>query len=490
MALAWMIALASAGLAEGKQNPGLQRAENSPMRTISKSPPEPSPNPDDFEVRPGFRVIDSLEELRATIKNNGQKIRMKPGIYRAEKVDPPIPEKNQEHVFAVNGSHNHFDLRGVVIETPVSVQSRLTTKAHVADSWHINGRGNTFEGGYFRNVLDEEYPSYSVTENEFEVTNDGNTFLNCTFVIKGSVPYGYSDFYGKGSNRWGRLNKHSFMSINADHTKLIGCELYQQSFGHGVHFHGADRALIKDCYFTGTLRPTNDIYEEEVGRAREYDFHIMYRGRRKIPKDQMIPLTEDGIRTYGGDKNIRVIDTTVERFRCGAQIHAGGEVVLRNVTVREPGYFGFDVSAGDQGRVTMRNCRGDVAYSPLFNLTRSGTPQNSVYEVTVMPPRKGVEPTDGTNLGRPTDLGRLAGRECTFTFHKGGDRPLPKKVQRVRVGQDKPVIDSELVNHTLAELTLSERVRNSTIQSVGPVEDNGQNNTVIRLDPGEPACRR
>ena len=204
----------------------------------------------------------------------------------------------------------------------------------------------------------------------------------------------------------------------------------------------------------------------------------------------MIPLTEDGIRTYGGDRDIRVIDTTVERFRCGAQSHAGGEVVLRNVTVREPGYFGFDVSAGDQDRVIMRDCRGDVAYSPLFNLTRGGTPRNSVYEVTVMPPRKDVEPTDGTNLGRPTDRGRLAGRECTFIFHKGGDRPLPQKVRRVRVGQDKPVIDSKLINHTCAKLILSEQVRNCTIKSVGPVEDRGQDNTVIRLEAGGPACRR
>lgn len=69
---------------------------------------------------------------------------MKPGIFRAKEVDPPIPEKNQRHIYAVNnGSGNHFDLRGVVIETPVSLQSKLTNKAHVADSWHINGKNNT-----------------------------------------------------------------------------------------------------------------------------------------------------------------------------------------------------------------------------------------------------------------------------------------------------------------------------------------------------------
>lgn len=468
---------------QSEKNLSLQRADNPPMEAVHKFAPEPKPHPEDFEVRPGFRVIDSLDAFRKAIKQNDQQIRMKPGIYRAEKVDPPIPERNQQHIFAVNGSGNHFDLRGVVIETPVSVQSRLSRKAHVSDSWHINGNDNTFEGGYFRNVLDRPYLEYSVTENEFEVPGDANTFLDCTFVIKGSVPYGYSDFYGKGGSRWGRLNKHSFMAISGSGTELIGCEVYQQSYGHGVHFHGANGALIKDCYLTGTLRPTNDIYKEKVGRAKEHDFNIMYRGKRPIPHDQMIPLTEDGIRTYGGDKDIRVINTTVERFRCGAQIHAGGHVVLRNVTVREPGYFGFDVSTGDSGRVTMQNCRGDIAYSPLFNLTRGALPRGSTYEVTVLPPREGVEVTDGTNLGRPTDFGRICGKHTTFIFHKGGDVPLPEKILRIRAGDGKPLVDSKVTNYTRAKIILSDKVRNCTIRSMGPVEDNGRNNTVVRLDP-------
>lgn len=485
-------AVASGALyAQQQKDLGMQLAENPPMQTIYREPPEPASNPENFEVRHGFRVIDSLDEFRAAIKQNRQKIRMRPGIYRAEKVDAPIPEKNQQHIFAVDGSNNHFDLRGVVIETPVSVQSKLTNKAHVADSWHINGDRNTFEGGYFRNVVDRRYPKFNPTENEFEVTGDGNVFRGCTFVIKGSIPYGYSDFYGKGSNRFGALNKHSFMSIMAAHTKLIDCKLYQQSYGHGVHLHkGADDVLIKDCFFTGTLRPTNDIYKEKTGRATEYDFYIMYRGKRKIPRDQMIPLTEDAVRTYDDDKNIRVIDTTIERFRCGAQIHAHGNVELCNVTVREPGYFGFDVTAGKHGRVVMRNCGGDVAYSPLFNLTRDGVPQNSFYEVTVKAPREGVEPTEGTNLGRPTDVGHLCGESSIFVLHADGERPLPEKVRRIRVGGKKPFVDSKLTNHTTAKVVLGNKVRNSTIESVGPVEDNGKNNTVVQLDPESVPCAR
>jgi len=479
--------------AQEKKDLGVQLAENPPMQVISKTPPLPAAIRDTFEIREGFTLIETLDEFRAAIKKDNRKIRMKPGIYRAEKIGPPLiapiprakpdkdgelPKNNQEHVFAVNGSNNYFDLRGVVIETPVSVQGKLSGRAHVADTWHINGAGNTFEGGYFRNVIDKPYPQYRVTENEFEICNDNNTFLNCTFVIKGSVPYGYSDYYGKGGPNFGRLNKHSFMSIyRANNTRLIGCKVYMQSFGHCVHFHAVDGVLIKGCYFTGTLRPTNDIYKEKVGRATEYDFNIMYRGKRPIPRDQMIPLTEDGVRSYGGDRNITVIDTTVERLRGCFQLLCDGDVTLENVTVLETGDFSFDLSSGDKGKVVMKNCRGDIAYNPLFNLTRGSVPKDAFYEVTILSPAEGVQPTARTSLGT------ICGDHCTFIFHDGTTRPLPGKVNRLSCGGRKGLTNSTVTNYTTVRLILNERVRNCVIKSVGPVEDQGRQNTIIKIEP-------
>jgi len=477
--------------AEEQKDLGLQLAENPPRRVISKTPPVPAPIADEFEIRQGFRLIETLDEFRVAIKRDNQKIRMKPGVYRAEDVDPPmtgpiprtqpsddgeLPKNRQEHIFAVNGSNNYFDLRGVVFETPVSVQSKLSGRAHVADTWHINGAANTFEGGYFRNVVDRPYPDYRVTENEFEVCNDNNTFLDCIFVVTGSVPYGYTDYYGKGGPNFGRLNKHSFMSIyRANNTKLIGCQVYMKTFGHCVHFHNVDGVLIKDCLFTGTLRATNDVLKETVGRAKEYDFNIMYRGKRPIPRDLMIPLTEDGVRSYGGDKNITVIDTTVERLRGCFQLLCVGDVTLENVTVREAGDFSFDLSAGDQGKVVMKNCRGDIAYNPLFNLTRGPIPKDAFYEVTILSPAEDVRPTPRTSLGT------ICGDHCTFIFHDGTTRPLPPQVNRVSCGGKLGLVDSTVTNYTTARLILNERVRNCTIKSVGPVEDHGSENTVIKI---------
>ena len=457
---------------------GLQLAGNPPLQMICRTPPAPPVPTATFETRAGFTLVTTLDGFRAAIRKDGQKIRMKPGVYRAKTCDPPID--GQEHIFAVTGSRNHFDLRGVVFETPVSVQSKLSGKAHVSDTWHIYGSGNTFEGGYFQNVIDMPYPTYRVTENEFEIRGDNSTFLNCIFVIRGSVPFGYSDFYGKGGPNFGRLNKHSFMAISVKNTRLIGCQVYMQSFGHGVHFHGADGVLIEKCLFSGTLRPTNDIFLETVGRAKEYDFQIMYRGKRPIPRDQMIPLTEDAIRTYGGDRNIRIVDTTVERQRGCLQLHCDGDVTLKNVTVREAGDFSFDVSAGSKGKVVMKNCRGDVAYNPLLFLWRGPLPENGYYDITVLSPAAGVQPTSRSSLGY------ICGKNCTFIIRDGLTRPLPSKANRLECGIPKrrrPLTDSTIVNYTTATLVLNRNASNCKITSVGPVEDHGEQNTITLIKP-------
>ncbi|MDF7797975.1 hypothetical protein P4C99_00770 [Pontiellaceae bacterium B1224] len=480
---------------EPNKNLGLQLAENPPMELVFTPPPEPDPVTDDFEIRPGYVLIDSLDQFRIAIKKNGLKIRMKPGVYRAVKSDPPLEFKTihkaestgqglvvnaQDHIFAVTGSDNFFDLRGVVIETPVSLQGTLSGKVHVADSWHINGANNTFIGGYFRNVIDQPYPDFRATECEFEICNDGNKFINCTFVIRGSVPFGYTDFYGKGRGAHGRLNKHSFMSIlNANDTQLIGCKVYQQSFGHGLHLHNVDGVLVKDCFFAGTLRPTNDIFKEKAGRAVEYGFEMMYRSQQPIPRDWMIPLTEDGIRAYNDVRNVTVIDTTIERFRgCFQLLCPEGDVILENVTVKEAGDFAYDLSVGDEGKVIMKNCSADPSYNPIFNLTRGDLPYKAEYELTVLDPPEGFKPAPRSSLGI------ICGDRCTFIFRDGTTRPLPEEINVLTCGGKKPLEDSTIENYTTAKLILESNVRNCKIKSIGPVEDRGRSNRITQLEVG------
>ncbi len=158
-------------------------------------------------------------------------------------------------------------------------------------------------------------------------------------------------------------------------------------------------ALLLMC---GVGLRSGSAEEEKVRRAREYDFNIMYRGKRPIPRDQMIPLTEDGVRSYGGDKNITVIDTTVERLPGCFQLLCDGDVTLDNVTVLEAGDFSYDLSSGDKKGLT----------------------------------------------------------------------------------------NSTVTNYTKARLILNERVRNCVLKSVGPVEDHGKQNTIIKIEPETTADRK
>ena len=486
--VAMMLVTATARTQDQAGHAGLQLAANPPMLVNVRDPPPLPEIPEKFEIRPGFTLIKTLDEFRASIKKSNQKIRMKPGIYRATSVDPPIdlPLKQssgvrrnqkkgrQEHIFAVNGSNNTFDLRDVVFETPVSVQSKLSHAPHVSDSWHVNGAKNVFIGGYFRNVIDMPYPDYQVTENEFEICGDGNRFYDCTFVIQGSVPYGYSDYYGKGSGSFGRLNKHAFMSIeHANDTQLVRCKVYHQSFGHCVHMHTVDGVLIQDCAFTGALRPTDDIYKEVAGRAVENEFNILFRGKRPIPRGEVIPLTEDGIRSYEDVKNVRVVNTTIERMRGAVQLLCTGDVTLENVTVLESGDFSFDVSATSGSKIVMKDCHGDVAYNPVFNLTRGEVPKNASYELTIL------NPPDGSGTTPRSSLGKICGDHCQFVFRDGTTRLLPDVVNFLICGGDQELVSSTIENFTTAKLILKENVRNCTIKSVGAVEDHGSGNRVV-----------
>ena len=126
------------------RNPGLQLEANPPMQVIARTPPEPEIPSGDFETRKGYRLISNLDDFRKAIKQDGQKIRLKPGIYTVE--SPDEPHEGKQHLFAVHGSNNHFDLRGTVIETPVSAQGRLASKAHTSSCWRVYGSKNTFIG--------------------------------------------------------------------------------------------------------------------------------------------------------------------------------------------------------------------------------------------------------------------------------------------------------------------------------------------------------
>lgn len=62
---------------EQVKDTGLQLAENPPMEVITTTPPDPVVDVP-LDLRPGYTLISSIADFRASIKKDGQKIRRSP----------------------------------------------------------------------------------------------------------------------------------------------------------------------------------------------------------------------------------------------------------------------------------------------------------------------------------------------------------------------------------------------------------------------------
>jgi hypothetical protein len=172
-------------------------------------------------------------------------------------------------------------------------------------------------------------------------------------------------------------------------------------------------------------------------------------------------------------KNITILDTTIERMRGCIQLHCEGNIIIKNVTVIEAGDFAFDASVGEEGKVLMENCKSDLAYNPVFNLTRGELTENATYDVTILSPAK------GTPITPRSSLGIITGKDCKFILRDGTTRPLPDEVNFLNCGHPRrELTNSTIENYTTAKLILNDNVTNCHIRSIGPVEDNGRNNKI------------
>lgn len=290
--------------------------------------------------------------------------------------------------------------------------------------------------------------------------------------------------------------------------RLTNSEVYQQSFGHGVHFHGTNSGLIEGCSLYGTVRPTNDIIEpgeavpkgldeftesnvysppgryETHGPAAEHDYQIMYRRTRPIPPDEMIPLTEDAVRSYGGVQDITVRNTYIERYRHCLTLNGPGDYIYENVTVREAGNIAFQTaSASRKGNVIVRECAADLAYSPILDLTgRSAKPLGDFYEITVLDARdpRAEKTFTSTELEAPKCVGSIQGTETTFLFRNGRTREIPDKFNFITI-RGEGLDNCVLINYTSAEVRLNEKASDCLILSAGPVTGKNGKNRIINL---------
>jgi hypothetical protein len=428
-----------------------------------------------FDVRPDFKVIGSVAELRDCMAASGAKIRMKPGSYRITDAAP-----DNKTVFHVTGSDNYFDLRGVTLQIDTAVLAAFKGKVHEASTYTIPGDNQTFEGAVFEDIGDQP-PGLGLPE--FNVIGNNNTFRDCSFIIRGSAPYGYGDYFGKGGHNKTRLQKHAAMRVAGDNTQILGCTFRIHTFGHAIAMQGAQNTLIKDVSIEGALRSSDEILAEKTGLATKLGFRDIH--DRPIKPGLMVCLAEDGIRAYvDGTRNgqkrrtgdITVVNCTVKRMRGGiALAGASGKVDVRGCTVVESGYPG-DGYAVPSGAV-VRDCKGDAAYAPLLRLGYSHKKDADI-ELQLMDAKRYAD-------GHPLALINGAGHK--ITIKKADGKPLGAGLaivcgQTYR-GDEQDVGKTfakkiTLINRTAQPVLLTDLSSGCEVISRGEVKDEGSKNNV------------
>ncbi|MDF7826411.1 right-handed parallel beta-helix repeat-containing protein [Pontiellaceae bacterium B12227] len=346
-------------------------------------------------VQNGLVEIDSLKELRAYASASNITVRMKPGTYRIE-------EAPDHHFFRFTGSDSRYDLRGVTFE----IDNRLFSKFGVVPGKNgfycvidLIGDGIVMEGLTTKNIGGEH--SAQSRNKIFNVVGSNVTLKDVDITTSGSSPWGYGSLYGLGG---GVVRKMNGIRVGwpAKNSSLINCKVHMRAMGHAIFVQGAEGTLIENCHVDGLLRPTNEILAEESGFAFEQNFKVKTGGYvegvvvgddRTILPDEMLSLSEDGIRMYphGGKNNAPTLKTTirnctVRRMRRGicTGLTSSADTVI-NCEATDCVAAGFNIGNGDK----LKNCRANARYAEALSCPYYSSKHAEV-ELDILDSRNGL----------------------------------------------------------------------------------------------------
>jgi hypothetical protein len=305
--------------------------------------------------------VSSLEELDNYASKSGNVITMSPGVYQLTdylSIDSMNVRCNHNDFQFITfcGSNNVFNLDGVELEVDNELRVALKAPLHNSE-FLITGSNNTFKGL----VIRYKGEGTALGAAALVVGGKDNVLENVTLHIKGSFPYGYGDYLGKGKRNLIKHKKHSGLLITGTNTKLFGCNVFMRSFGHAFFIQGGDNTIFKDCYAEGEIRSTNEMLAETSGPAFDMNFASIYKnydGKKKIPANYMKSLNECGFRTYSTGK-VTAINCIAKNMRVGFAL---AKVSIDNCEAIdcERGYY--------LNKADVTDCRGDAKYGPLLYL--------------------------------------------------------------------------------------------------------------------------
>lgn len=441
----------------------------------------------DGKRRPTVRV-DSLDGLREVISKSDQQIKLMPGRYK-------VADRNGFH-FA--GSNNDIDLTDVHIEVPLDVASGRNLFRLAGN--HITLRGGTIEDTYPEGRTKvTDYGRYNRSRkygrmNEIVIPGDDNRVIGTKLIVRGSFPYGYGNMFGIGAGAVVGLSKHCGIQITGNRCVIDGCHLKMEAFGHAIFVQGGDRTTVRNTVVEGTLRPSNDCYEEthDGDLAKRFHYKLQWpdlvRGL-PIPRDHMINCTEDGIRAYKGAGEMVVENCIVKKCRGGIKLYMAKSANVTDCEVLDCVVQGYSLPS----RGVIRNSSGNAAYGPLLYV-HSDRHTGQQIELTVHPsphslgdhPLAAIKGrghtiefarSDQTESETPRPI--IVGYPMRFDFLCTAYPDVPKGLEQ-HFKKHSPgtyvASDITLVNETTHPVVLGELSEKNIVNSAGEVRDLGSSN--------------
>jgi|GEM_PF-1334743 len=428
-----------------------------------------------------FILLDSLDELRGYANADKMKIRMKPGLYK-------LNTAFFRHFIEFTGNDNHWDLTGVTISASLDLFRQFGWEGRTAAGFYcvidLTGDRNTLEGLTVKNHGE----GYSIYSRNKLINISGSDCLvrNVTAITSGSNPWGYGSLFGIAG---GVVRKMNGIRIGqpARNTRLIGSRVHMRAMGHAVFVQDAIDTLIEDCHVDGLLRPTNEILAETSGIAFERGFKVPGYGEgvqigpdRLIPPDEIVSLSEDGIRMYpsrdGVDTGSTTISNcTVTNMRRGicTGLSASPDRVI-NCEVTNCIAAGFNVGSND----TLVDCRADAKYAEALCVPYRRS-QGAQVELEILDSREKM----ANNL-----LAKINGSEHNISLRTSDPAFVPKEMTIELASKngygsfqrgERKANGVTVNNHTSARVVLFPGAVGNTIVSQGPVTDQGEADNVI-----------
>jgi hypothetical protein len=319
----------------------------------------------------GFVTVNSLEELRSYGTRDNVMIRLHPGIYTLERA-------TSHRFIQFTGHDSHYDLRGVTLRVDTRLFRQFADPGGVDGFYRVidlAGDRTVIEGAKIETFGD--LPGIQSRNKIVNITGSGAVLRGVDITTSGSSPWGYGSLYGIAS---GDVRKMNGIRIGwpAKGAKVTHCSVHMRAMGHAIFVQGAADTLIEDCQVDGLLRPTNGILAEKSGYAFDRGFKTAGSGYIEgvhvgadgaILPDEMISLSEDGIRLYDQGAGhptgmTTILRCTVRQMRRGICTAFGPAADrVNDCVVHDCVAAGFNIGSGDM----LEHCSADARYSEALS---------------------------------------------------------------------------------------------------------------------------